>query len=132
MKAVIFDLDGTLVDSAPDIAAAANALLRAMGYQPLALDIVRSFIGNGIPKLVERVMVASHIEHTPERHAALTGQFETLYADKPAEKMNEEVASRPAKRSKGGGGEEDMEVVGTTGTAKLPHNRFACTEVGIA
>ncbi len=86
MKSVIFDLDGTLVDSAPDIAAAANALLRAMGYQPLPLETIVSFIGNGIPKLVERVMRASHIEFTTDRHAALTDQFTQLYAQKPAEK----------------------------------------------
>lgn len=85
MKAVIFDLDGTLVDSAPDIHAAANALLRAMGYQPLPLEMVVSFIGNGIPKLVERVMIASDIPVTAERHQALTEQFERLYAEKPAE-----------------------------------------------
>ncbi|CAB1104569.1 unnamed protein product [Ectocarpus sp. CCAP 1310/34] len=53
---------------------------------------------------------------------------EVQVTDKPPEMINEEVASRPAKRSRGGD-EEDMEVVGTTGTAKLPHNRFACTEV---
>ena len=86
MKAVIFDLDGTLVDSAPDIHASANALLRAMGYQPLPFDVVCSFIGNGIPKLVERVMKASHIEVTPERHAEMTDTFAALYAEKPAAK----------------------------------------------
>lgn len=86
MKAVIFDLDGTLVDSAPDIAAAVNALLRAMGYQPLSFEIISSFIGNGVPKLVERVMAASHIEYNSERHQDLTDQFIALYANKPAEK----------------------------------------------
>lgn len=86
MKGVIFDLDGTLVDSAPDIHAAANALLRAMGYQPLAYETVRGFIGNGIPKLVERVMRTSDIEHSRARHADLTRQFEHLYAEKPAVK----------------------------------------------
>ncbi len=83
-KPVIFDLDGTLVDSAPDIHAATNALLRAMGYQPLSYEIVRGFIGNGIPKLVERVMRASHIEFTPPRHQALCEQFEALYGERPA------------------------------------------------
>ena len=85
-RAVIFDLDGTLVDSAPDIHASANALLRAMGYQPIAYDLLCSFIGNGIPKLVERVMRASHIEVTEARHAELTARFSALYAEKPAEK----------------------------------------------
>jgi phosphoglycolate phosphatase len=86
MKAVIFDLDGTLVDSAPDIHAAANALLRAMGYQPMSYETICSFIGNGIPKLVERVMEAAHIDVTPERHADLTKTFIELYAEKPAAK----------------------------------------------
>ncbi len=86
MKAVIFDLDGTLVDSAPDIHAAANALLNAVGYPPLPYEQVKSFIGNGIPKLVERVMRVSHIDHTPERHADLVARFTDLYSIQPATK----------------------------------------------
>ena len=86
MNGVIFDLDGTLVDSAPDIHAAVNALLRAMGYQPLPIEVVRSFIGNGIPKFVERVMRASDIDFVLERHANLTSQFVNLYADYPADR----------------------------------------------
>jgi phosphoglycolate phosphatase len=85
MRAVIFDLDGTLVDSAPDIHAAANALLRSMGYQPLSLDTVRSFIGNGIPRLVERVMRASGIPVDAARHADLINRFEMLYGAAPAD-----------------------------------------------
>ncbi len=86
MKAAIFDLDGTLVDSAPDIHAAANALLRAMGYPPLPYALVKSFIGNGIPKLVERIMAASDIAHDAERHADLTAKFSDLYARHPADR----------------------------------------------
>ena len=83
MRAIIFDLDGTLCDSAPDLRATANALLRSMGYQPLSLEVIRGFIGNGVPKLVERVMKQSDIEFTPERHADMTATFEKLYAEKP-------------------------------------------------
>ena len=83
MRAIIFDLDGTLCDSAPDLRATSNALLRSMGYQPLSLDVIRGFIGNGVPKLVERVMKHSDIEFTTERHADLTATFEKLYAEKP-------------------------------------------------
>ncbi len=53
-KGIIFDLDGTLVDSAPDLRAIANAMLANHGHAPLTLDTIVSFIGNGIPKLVER------------------------------------------------------------------------------
>lgn len=51
---------------------------------------------------------------------------EVMVTSKPATKIDE-ITNRPAKRSKGG--EDDLQMVGTTGTAKLPHNRFACTEV---
>ena len=58
MNAVIFDLDGTLIDSAPDLRAAANAMLADLGAAPLGLAEVRGFIGNGVPKLVERCLGA--------------------------------------------------------------------------
>lgn len=83
MRAIIFDLDGTLCDSAPDLRAVSNALLRSMGYQPLSLEVVRGFIGNGVPKLVERVMKVSDIEFTEKRHAEMTATFERLYIENP-------------------------------------------------
>ncbi|TIX34655.1 MAG: phosphoglycolate phosphatase, partial [Mesorhizobium sp.] len=57
-KAILFDLDGTLVDSAPDIAAAVNELLAGRDLPPLRLDQVKSMIGGGIRKLVERAFAA--------------------------------------------------------------------------
>ncbi|MFD1880988.1 phosphoglycolate phosphatase [Paracoccus pacificus] len=45
---VVFDLDGTLIDSAPDIHAAVNATLRAAGYAPLSFDMIKGFIGQGV------------------------------------------------------------------------------------
>ncbi len=67
---LIFDLDGTLIDSAPDIHAAANRMLAGEGVEPLDLPTITSFIGNGLPKLVERVMAARGMD--PARHKALT------------------------------------------------------------
>jgi len=75
MRAVIFDLDGTLVDSAPDIRAAANHMLAGENHSALNLETIRSFIGNGIPKLVERVMGRSGIAFNAEMHQALSGEF---------------------------------------------------------
>lgn len=60
-KAVLFDLDGTLVDSAPDITAAVNELLAGRKLAPLTLAQVKSMVGNGIEKLVERAFDASGI-----------------------------------------------------------------------
>ena len=59
IRAVLLDLDGTLLDTAPDIAAAANAMLAEQGLQPLPAGTVREFIGSGIPKLVERCLQAA-------------------------------------------------------------------------
>lgn len=70
MTAIVFDLDGTLVDSAPDIRAAANAMLRDQGLAPLDLPTITSFIGNGLPKLVERVI--RHTGLDMARHEELT------------------------------------------------------------
>ena len=56
---VLFDLDGTLIDSAPDIAAAVNELLARGGRQQLTVAAVTSMVGNGVEKLVERAIAAS-------------------------------------------------------------------------
>ncbi len=56
--AILFDLDGTLIDSAPDIAAAVNELIGGHGLEPLGVASVRAMIGNGVGKLVERAFAA--------------------------------------------------------------------------
>jgi phosphoglycolate phosphatase len=56
---ILCDLDGTLVDSAPDLAAALNRLLQASGRAPLDQPTVRRFIGDGTRKLVERGFAAT-------------------------------------------------------------------------
>ncbi|HEV2430524.1 MAG TPA: phosphoglycolate phosphatase [Burkholderiales bacterium] len=58
IKAVLLDLDGTLLDTAPDLAAAANAMLAEQRLGPLEVSVVRDFIGRGIPHLVERCLQA--------------------------------------------------------------------------
>jgi phosphoglycolate phosphatase len=52
--AIVWDLDGTLVDSAPDLASALNTVLDMRGFFTLSINEVRAMIGNGVPKLVER------------------------------------------------------------------------------
>jgi phosphoglycolate phosphatase len=59
IKAALLDLDGTLLDTAPDLAAAANAMLADLGLQALPASTVREFIGSGIPRLVERCLRAA-------------------------------------------------------------------------
>lgn len=57
-EAIIFDLDGTLIDSAPDIAAAVNRVFARRGLRQFDLTAVNGMIGNGITKLVERALAA--------------------------------------------------------------------------
>lgn len=56
MKLVIFDLDGTLVDSVRDLCNAVNATRVQMGQEPLPEPVVASYVGNGAPVLVRRAM----------------------------------------------------------------------------
>lgn len=56
MDLVIFDLDGTLIDSKLDLAHAANATRGHMGMLPLEYERVYSYVGNGAPVLIRRVL----------------------------------------------------------------------------
>ena len=57
-RAVIFDLDGTLIDSAPDIHAAANRLMAQHGFAAFTPDETRSFIGSGVPHFITCCLTA--------------------------------------------------------------------------
>jgi phosphoglycolate phosphatase len=51
---VIFDLDGTLLNTVADIAAATNHALRTLGYPTHSEGAIQGFVGNGVSKLLER------------------------------------------------------------------------------
>lgn len=76
---IVFDLDGTLIDSAPDIQAVAEAILGRLGKPPLTLEETRAFIGEGAKVLVSRMMAARGIAETPELHAQIYGEFVAEY-----------------------------------------------------
>lgn len=79
MRRVVFDLDGTLLDTLPDIAAVANRVLAEEGHPPLPVAAIRGFIGNGVPVLVARLIDAASL--AASGHARLTARFLALYAD---------------------------------------------------
>lgn len=58
-KAVFLDLDGTLVDSAPDLAASVSYALTEIGIEPPDLDEVKSYVGGGAAKLIHRALTRS-------------------------------------------------------------------------
>lgn len=60
IKAVIWDLDGTLLDTLGDLAASTNAALQKNGLPQRTVDEVRQFVGNGIGKLIERAVPAGY------------------------------------------------------------------------
>ena len=82
IKAVLFDLDGTLLDTLPDLHAATNAMLLDLGHPELPLESVRSYVGRGIPNLIKRAMADSlHVSEdgTPASPEAIAS-FRRHYA----------------------------------------------------
>lgn len=55
-RAIVIDLDGTLIDTAGDLAAAANRMLVDLGRTPVDPAVIRGFIGNGVMELVRRTL----------------------------------------------------------------------------
>jgi len=79
-QAILVDLDGTMIDSAPDIAAAVNRMLAQLDAPPLPIDTVRGFIGWGVAHLVRQVM--AHAPGVrPADEATALALFERHYLD---------------------------------------------------
>jgi phosphoglycolate phosphatase len=91
VKAVTIDLDGTLLDTIPDLAAAANMMLAELGRPALDVELIRTFVGKGIANLVERTL-AGRIEGGAEPgaveralpiyercYSAVNGRHTTIY-----------------------------------------------------
>lgn len=70
IRSVTLDLDGTLVDTVADLAEAANRMLAELGEPARSVDEVRSFVGKGIPKLVERCLNRGELPSAERLHAA--------------------------------------------------------------
>ena len=66
-KTLIFDLDGTLLDTLADLAAATNYTMEKNGFPQRTTDEVRMFVGNGIRKLIERALPAGTSETVQEQ-----------------------------------------------------------------
>ncbi len=76
---LICDLDGTLIDSVPDLAAAVGELLESEGRRRLPVEAVKTMVGDGVPKLIERALAATG-ETPPEAElAALVARYLPIY-----------------------------------------------------
>ena len=80
-RTLVFDLDGTLIDSAPDIHAAANRLLAEEGLPPQPFAALRSMIGHGVPHLIDLLMKAAGQPLDPARDASLTARYVAGYEE---------------------------------------------------
>ena len=85
MALVIFDLDGTLVDSVDDLCNAVNAARGYMGLPPLEHGVVASYVGNGAPVLIRRAMGADATEQQIEEALAF---FLSYYREHMLDQFN--------------------------------------------
>ncbi len=88
-RTVVFDLDGTLVDTAPDLIGALNFILAREGLAPVPLKSARTLIGAGVRRLLERGLEVDGRHASVEDLDRLTADFIDYYADHIAD------ASRP-------------------------------------
>ncbi|MDR8478113.1 phosphoglycolate phosphatase [Serratia sp. IR-2025] len=80
IRALAFDLDGTLVDSAPGLAAAIDMALEETGLPQAGEERVGTWIGNGADVLVQRALRWAEAEGTPEQCGRLRERFDHFYA----------------------------------------------------
>jgi phosphoglycolate phosphatase len=88
-ETIVFDLDGTLVDTAPDLTAALNAVMAREGRPPVPLDDVRHMVGRGARYLIERAMEATGAPVMPDAVREMVDHFLVHYD------ANIAVTSRP-------------------------------------
>ena len=79
LKAVLLDLDGTLLDTVADIATAANMMRAALGFAPLEPALIKTFVGKGIANLVARTLTDAVGEVGPTALKVAVTNFERQY-----------------------------------------------------
>ncbi|WP_070989352.1 phosphoglycolate phosphatase [Halofilum ochraceum] len=81
-KGLLVDLDGTLVDSVPELAVALDRVLRDLGYEPAGADRVRDWVGDGLDCLIRRALMAARDEESDDSSLRRArADFDTAYAE---------------------------------------------------
>ncbi|OGS91102.1 MAG: phosphoglycolate phosphatase [Gallionellales bacterium GWA2_60_18] len=82
IRAIVLDLDGTLLHTSPELAEAANRMLREMGRAPVSQELLQSYIGNGIAWLVKRALTGDmHAEPDAALYERALPIFERRYSE---------------------------------------------------
>jgi phosphoglycolate phosphatase len=79
--AAIFDLDGTLIDTAPDLARATNHVLASEGRRRVSIEEIRAFVGRGARRMIERGFAATGAAVPPHRMEPLYDAFIAYYTE---------------------------------------------------
>jgi phosphoglycolate phosphatase len=82
-RVLLFDLDGTLIDSAPGLTRAINILFAEQARPPLSVAAVRRMIGDGVPVLIPRAMAAAEPPLDPAATPALLARYNEIYLAAP-------------------------------------------------
>jgi phosphoglycolate phosphatase len=77
---IVFDLDGTLIDTAPDLIGTLNLMLGQHGVPPVAYDDARAMIGAGVKPLLQRALASKGMQLSPDEIDALYEEYLKLYA----------------------------------------------------
>jgi phosphoglycolate phosphatase len=86
MRMIVFDLDGTLVDTAPDLVDTLNVILTREGFAPVPYDLARSAIGSGAKRLLERGLAQQGASIPAARLDELYADYLTHYAEHIADR----------------------------------------------
>lgn len=85
MRSLIFDLDGTLIDSAPSIVFALNDVFADAGYAPVEVDAVKPLLAGDAMKLVGALIAGQDREISNKENTLLTQRFLEMYKSNPAQ-----------------------------------------------
>jgi phosphoglycolate phosphatase len=85
-RTIVFDLDGTLIDTAPDLVDTLNVVFAREGLPPVAYETARNLIGDGARMMIARGLAAEGRSATPARLEQLFADFITHYSDHIADR----------------------------------------------
>ncbi len=91
---MIFDLDGTLIDSVPDLALSINQMLKTLGMKTYTTEVIRSWVGNGAEVLTKRAL-SGHIKISPDLDPALVEKALAIFLDCYAQNICVETTLYP-------------------------------------